>query len=150
MRVVFDTNALSNDNFDLLESGPLRDLCQRGRISPVYGHIFIEETQRTYGIEKRRADLVTRRLPFLADTGTFICNDFLDIWHSELVQGRGTNARIFMEPSRRERLVAAWRNVPSDGSWHAWHASAAARAEEDRKRAAQKLTSQEVRDEFAA
>jgi len=148
MRVVFDTNALSNESFDLLESSPLRILCRKGRIAPVYGHVFIEETLRTYGAERRRADLVTRRLPFLADTATFICNDFQEIWHSELVQGRGVNARIFMVERKRERLVSAWRNVPPDGSWRAWHASADAREEEERKRAAQRQTSQEIRNEI--
>lgn len=150
MRIVFDTNALSNESFDLLEASPMRELCRKGRIAPVYGHVFIEETLRTYGSERRRADLVTRRLPFLADTATFICNDFLEIWHSELVQGRGVNARVFMKAKARDRLLAAWRNVPPDGSWRAWHASTAAREEEDRKRAAQKQTSQGIRDEIVA
>lgn len=150
MRVVFDTNALSNESFDLLEASPMRDLVRRGRIRPVYGHVFIEETMRTYGSERRRADLVTRRLPFLADTAELICNDFVDIWHSELVQGRGVHAQVFMKAKARDQLVAAWRNVPADGTWRAWHESAAAREEEDRKRDAQKQTSREIRDEILA
>jgi hypothetical protein len=150
VRAVFDTNALSNESFDLLEASPLRDLVRRGRITPVYGHVFIEETMRTYGSERRRADLVTRRLPFLADTASLICNDFIDIWHSELIQGRGVHACVFMKPKARDRLIAAWRNVPADGSWRAWHDSKAAREEEDRKREAQKQTSREIRDEIVA
>jgi hypothetical protein len=150
MRVVFDTNALSNNSFDLLEASPMRDLVRRGRIKPVYGHVFIEETMRTYGSDKRRADLVARRLPFLADTAALICNDFLDIWQSELIQSRGIHARIFMQSKTRARLVAAWRNVPADGSWRAWNESADARQEEDRKRAVQKDISRGIRDEIVA
>jgi hypothetical protein len=55
-----------------------------------------------------------------------------------------------MAPRSRERLVTAWRNVPADGSWHAWQASAAERQEEDRKREAQKQTSKGIRDEILA
>ena len=150
MRVVFDTNALSNESFDLLAASPLRKLARSGRIKPVFGHVFMEETMRTYGAERRRADLVNRRLPFLADTATLICNDFLEIWHSELVQGKGIHARIFMTPLARERLIAAWRNVPADGSWGAWNESAVAREEEDRKREAQKQTLRGIRDEIIA
>ena len=128
----------------------MRDLSRHGRIAPVYGHVFIEETCRTYGIERRRHALATRRLPFLADTAAFICNDFIKIWHSELVQGRGVNARLFMKPKQRERFISAWRNFPADGSWHAWHASLAALDEEDRKRSAQKQILQGVRDEIAS
>lgn len=150
MRVVFDTNVLSNESFDLLEASQMRVLVRRGQTKPVYGHVLIEETMRTYGSDRRRADLVARRLPFLADTATLICNDFLEIWHSELVQGRGIHARIFMEAKERDRLIAAWRNVPADGSWRAWNESAAARQEEYRKRDAQRQTSRGIRDEMVA
>ncbi len=148
MRVIFDTNALSNESFDLLEASPMRKLARRGRIKPVYGHVFLEETLRTYGSEQHRADLITRRLPFLAETATLICNDFIEIWHSELVQGRGVHAQVFMKGRARKNFIAGWKNLPVDGSSRAWIESAVERAEEDRKRRDQKQTSKNIRAEI--
>jgi hypothetical protein len=150
LKVVFDTNALSNDSFDRLELGPMRGLCRRGRLVPVYGHVLIEETLRTYGAERRRQGLVTRRLPFLADTAAVICNDFIDIWHSELVEGRGVNARIYLKSKERERVIAALRNVPADGRWRVWHDSQEERDLEYQKRAAQMEIWEKMRDQISS
>jgi hypothetical protein len=148
MRVVFDTNALSNDSLTVLEASPMRQLCRRGKLTAVYGHVFLEETMRTYGSEKHRHALVTRRLPFIIDTVGVICDDFVNIWHSELVQGRGLKACVYMRKRCKQRFLDNCRNVPADGSWRAWHDTAASRAEEDLKRAEQKKISQDIREEI--
>src|SRR5690242_11948986 len=96
LRVVFDTNAFSGGSFAALKGSRLVTLCQRDEVVPIYGHVFIEETLRSYGNSNKREALVTEWLPFITATARYICNDFNTIWHEELVQGRGRRARIFM------------------------------------------------------
>lgn len=149
LRVVFDTNAFSPGNFELLEQGPMRKLCRNDRIAPIYGHVFVEETLRAYGVERKREELVKRWLPFVVDTADRICNDFVGIWHEELVQGRGPNTRIFMPRRNYERFVSRVQNIPLDGSWNAWDATQEERDIDDRKRAAQREISKSIRKEVA-
>ena len=149
LRVVFDTNAFSPGNFELLEQGPMRKLCHSGRIVPIYGHVFVEETLRAYGVERKREELVTRWLPFIVDTAERICNDFVGIWHEELVQGRGPHTRVLMPRRDYERFKARLTEIPLDGAWHAWHTSQSERDIEDRKRAAQREISKSIRNEVA-
>lgn len=75
-RVVFDTNVFTPENFDFLERGPLIRLCKMGRVSPVYGHVFLEETFRVYGQARKRDDLVKRWIPFITATVDRFCDDF--------------------------------------------------------------------------
>jgi len=149
LRVVFDTNAFSPGNFELLEQGPMRRLCHCGRIVPVYGHVFVEETLRAYGAERRREDLIKRWLPFIVDTADGICNDFIGIWHEELVQGRGPNARVLMPRRDYQKFFAQLADIPFDGSWRAWHASQRDRDIDAQKRAAQQKVSASIRKEVA-
>ncbi len=58
VRVVFDTNIFSLDNFESLEKSPLRRLFAIRRVVPIYGHVFIEETLRAYGAAGKRDFLV--------------------------------------------------------------------------------------------
>ena len=148
-RVVFDTNAFTPEHFDLLAEGPLLDLCKAGRITPIYGHVFLEETFRSYGMEKRRDDLVKKWIPFIGATVDRFCKDFIEIWHEELVQGRGRKTNIFMDMAMQEKLAARLAKVPLDGSWRAFHASKSDREIEDEKRTAQRETSKEIRQEVA-
>ena len=149
LRVVFDTNAFTPGNFDILEQSPLRRLCKSGRIIPIYGHIFLEETFRAYGVENKRQDLIERWLPFIAGTVDRFCDDFIGIWHKELVQGLGSKANIFIARRDQDALLAQIPSIPLDGSWRAWHASVDARGVEDTKRAAQRETSKAIRQEVA-
>lgn len=87
LRVIFDTNVFSPDTFEMLEKSPIRKLCASGRLVAIYGHVFLEETLRAYGVTDRREDLVKRWLPFIADTVDRFCEDFVVIWHRELVEG---------------------------------------------------------------
>jgi hypothetical protein len=149
LRVVFDTNTFTPDHFERLTNGPLVHLCQAGRIGPVYGHVFLEEMFRAYGNEKRRPHLVERWIPFITKTVHRFCEDFIVIWHRELVQGYGRKTNIYMRPRDQAAVVRSLANVPLDGSWKAWHASQKQLAEENAKRAAQREVSKEIRQEVA-
>lgn len=148
-RVVFDTNAFTPEKFDLLEKGPLIRLCNSGRIVPIYGNVFLEETFRAYGSEGKRQALVDRWIPFILSTVNRFCDDFLGIWHRELVQGQGPKTNIFMSPVDQSRLIERLPAIPLDGSWRAWHASKYARDIENEKRLAQRETSKAIRQEVA-
>lgn len=124
-------------------------LCASGRIVPVYGHVFLEEMWRAYGNEKRRPHLVERWIPFITATVQRFCNDFVTIWHRELVQGHGRKTNIYMRPRDQVALIESLSHVPIDGSWKAWHAAQEQLAEEDAKRAAQREISKEIRQEVA-
>lgn len=126
----------------------MRRLCRAGRIVPIYGHVFIEETLRAYGAERKREALIERWLPFIVETGR-LCNDFIQIWHDELVVGRGPHARIFLPRRKYELFVAGIQNLPRDGLWDVWHQSQAARDIESLKRAAQQDTLKSIRKEVA-
>lgn len=149
VRVVFDTNIFSLDNFESLEESPLRRLFAARRVVPIYGHVFIEETLRAYGAAGKRDFLVTRWLPFVVATCDRICNDFNGIFHEELVRGRGPHARKLMSRRDYQRLIERLPHIPLDGTWRAWHASKAERDTEDGKRAAQREVSKEIRAEIA-
>lgn len=149
LRVVFDTNTFTPDHFDHLTSGPLVRLRRIGRVVPVYGHVFLEEMWRAYGNEKRRPHLVGRWIPFIVATVERFCQDFITIWHRELVQGHGRKANVFMRPRDQERLVVGLSQVPLDGSWKAWQRAQEKLAEEDAKRAAQREVSKKIRQEVA-
>lgn len=149
IRVVFDTNAFTPDTFDLLEQGPMRRLCKSGRVVPIYGHVFLEETFRAYGAVNKRDDLVKRWLPFVAETVDRFCDDFIGIWHKELVQGHGLKTNIFMTRRDQDALLSRLPSIPLDGTWRAWHNSKAARDVEDAKRAAQRETSKAIRKEVS-
>lgn len=145
VRVVFDSNIFAVDKFELLEKSPLRRLFTMRRIVPVYGHVFIEETLRTYGAAGKRDLLVKKWLPFIISTCDRICNDFNGIFHEELVCGRGPHARKLMSRNDYERFKERLPHIPLDGTWRAWHASKAERDTEDGKRAAQRDVSKDIR-----
>jgi hypothetical protein len=147
VRVVFDSNIFSIDNFDSLEKSPLRRLFAARQVSPIYGHVFIEETLRAYGSAGKRDQLVTRWLPYVIATCGCICNDFDGIFHEELVRGRGPHARKFMPRRDYERLKERLPRIPLDGTWRAWHVSEVERDVENEKRAAQRKISKEIRAE---
>lgn len=149
LRVVFDTNTFQPDQFELLANGPLVYMCKIGRIVPVYGHVFLEEMWRSYGNVGKRAHLVERWIPFIADTVDRFCEDFITIWQRELVQGHGRKTNIFMRPRNQRNLLQNLRYVPIDGSWKVWHSTQNERAVEDGKRSAQREVSRDIRQEVA-
>jgi hypothetical protein len=149
MRAIFDTNAFSAPHFDALDGSPMVALCRSRRIVPVYGHVLLEETFGAYAVENKRPDLVNRWLPFIAKTVDRFCEDFVTIWHRELVQGHGTKTNMYMSRSDQEALIARFPRIPLDGSWRAWQASQEAREVEYSKREAQRETSKDIRKEVA-
>lgn len=149
LRVVFDTNTFAPDSFKLLKGSRMQELCASSRITPVYGHVFLEETFRAYGKENRRKDLVESWMPFVRATAHRLCKDFVTIWHEELVRGRGKQTNIFMRPRDQRHLFDNMESIPLDGSWRAWHGSKVDRDIEDGKRAAQREVSKEIRQEVA-
>lgn len=149
LRVVFDTNTFTPERFELLANGPLLQLCKAGRIIPVYGHVFMEEMWRAYGNERRRSHLVERWIPFISATVRRFCDDFINIWDRELVQGHGRKTNIYMPKRQQQLLLANLSKVPMDGSWRAWDSAKQQLAEEDAKRAAQRAVSASIRKEVA-
>jgi hypothetical protein len=149
LRVVFDTNVFAPGKFELLENGPLPSLCASGRIVLVYGHVFLEETLRAYGVENKRVDLVQRWLPFIAKTADRLCTDFATLWHRELVQGHGAKTNIFLSGRDQERVLGRIDAIPLDGSWHIFPETQKARDVDNAKRAAQREISKGVRQEMA-
>jgi hypothetical protein len=149
LRVVFDTNVFTPGCFELLERGPMIRLCKRGRIVPVYGHVFLEETFRAYGRAQKRGDLINRWLPFIAVTADRFCDDFLNIWHRELVQARGLRTNIYMSPKAQRNVIEGLGRIPLDGTWRAWQASRGVWAVEDQKRTAQREISKDIRKEVS-
>lgn len=150
VRVVFDTNIFSLDNFESLEKSILHRLFKMRRVVPIYGHVFIEETLRAYGATGKRDLLVTRWLPFIVATCDRICNDFNGIFHEELVCGRGPYARTLMQPRDYERFKESLPHIALDGTWRAWHESKVERHTEDQKRTSQREISKEIRAEVTA
>lgn len=149
LRVVFDTNTFQPGNFDVLADSPLESLCRARKVVPVYGHVFLEEMWRAYGSERKRVHLVERWIPFIATTVDRFCEDFLTIWHRELVQGRGRTANVFMRPRLQRNVLSNLARVTADGSWDAWHATQDQLAREDAKRNAQREVSKAIRQEVA-
>lgn len=150
LKVVFDTNAFSPKSFPLLDKSAMRARCREGRIVPIYGHVFLEETLRAYGQEDKREQLVRQWLPFMAETVKRFPDDFIGIWHREVVQGLGINTDFSMPPKKQEKFLARIPSIPLDGSWRAWDRAQPALQIEAAKRAAQREVSKDVRLEFAA
>ena len=149
LKVIFDTNVFTPKHFDLLANSPLTRLCKVGRIKPVYSHVFLEEMWCAYGKDSRRVDLVRRWIPFIVETVSRFCDDFITIWHRELVEGRGRNTNIYMKPHMQRSLLAGLANLPLDGSWRGWRETENERAEEEAKRASQREVSKKIRQEVA-
>lgn len=149
LRIVFDTNVFSPEHFDVLEASSMMSLCKMGRIVPIYGHVFLEETLRAYSVESKRKDLLQRWLPFVSRSVHRLCDDFLGIWHRELIQGCGRNANIYMKRRVQEKLLDGFTRIPLDGTWRAWSKALPNIALEGAKRVAQRETSKVVRKEFS-
>lgn len=149
IKVVLDTNVFTQEHFRLIDSSRIRELCKRKRILLIYGHVFLEETLRAYGNPQKRDALVNQWLPFIADTAVNFCKDFNQIFHEELVQGKGSSTRVFMSENKSEALARKLRNVPIDGSWPAWESTKLERESENIKRLAQREVSKSIRNEIA-
>jgi hypothetical protein len=137
LRVVCDTNLFTQQNFDVLDKSPMRELCARGRVVPIYSGTFIDEMAWAYRRDKLRDDLLTRWLPFIVETGIRFHEHLPLIWHRELVQGLGQRASTHMAARQRQNIIESFEGAPSDGSW-----SLVAEAEPERQRDLERLQAQ--------
>ncbi len=140
LRVVLDTNVFSPQTYARLADSRFLELCKRGRVAPLYGHVFFDEMLRAYGNDQIRDDLLQRWLPMMVNTAPRLCDQLSAIWQRELVQGRGPHADIFMRPAEQRRLLAALAELPADGSWPGWEETRAERESEQQKRGRQRKT----------
>ncbi len=149
LRVVCDSNVFTPQDFDVIDRSPMRELCARGRIVPIYSGTFIDELAWAYSREKARADLLTHWLPFVIETGAGFHEHLPVVWHRELVQGLGVKASTFMDARQRQNIIEAFKGARADGSW-----DLVAEARSDRERdlerlRAQREMSKDIRAEIA-
>lgn len=149
LKVVLDTNVFSPQHFETLRGSQFARHCKSGRITPVYSHIFLEETLRAYGAAKKRTELLDQWLPFVTATAKRLCEDFVVIWHRELVQGKGVNADIYMETRKQANFEAGLRRIDADGTWRGWEETEGERNAESAIRDAQKKVSTGIRKEVS-
>jgi len=150
LRVVFDTNVFSATHFDTIDNSPLRLLCRRGRVVPIYSGVFLEETLRSYASPTIRQDLLTRWLPFIIASALRFCDDLPSIWRRELLQGRGRDASIFMSAKVQENLLAHLANIPKDGTWDFFGETKMERDADVAKSIARRNNSKEMRKEVSS
>jgi hypothetical protein len=156
MRVIFDRSAFHRERFAELAASPLRQLVARNRVVITHTPVFLDETLSSFGSTRAGAKWQAH-LAFALD----ICNGgiFLDkeqIWHNELVYGRGPFARYRLpeRPSKnygsRPRLIATLRRKIETGDVSKeWAESAAMREDTQKKKNNQKAISRDVRTEVA-
>lgn len=149
LRVVFDTNAFTRQNFPMLRNGPMARLCKIGRIKPIYGHVLMDEMLRAYGLEQKRECLVREWLPFVFETSDRLCETLTNIRHRELIQGHGLKTNIFMGTRTFNNVKAQIPHIPLDGSWAVWNESRQDLKEEAQKRINQKEISKTIRNEIS-
>jgi len=157
MRVIFDRSAFHGERFEALASSPLRELIARNRMVVIHTPIFLDETLSSFG-SARAGDEWRAHMAFALD----ICNGgiFLDkeqIWHNELVCGRGPFARHLLpeRPNKnygsRPRLIATLREKIATGDLSKeWAESAEDREDTQLKKSNQISVSREVRQEVAS
>jgi hypothetical protein len=152
-RVIFDRSAFQGAAFELLVNSPLRELCKRGVLHVFHTEIFLEETLQSYG-SRRAGDAWRQELIFameICSGGLFLDRD--EIWHNELIVGRGPFAR-YLVPERRSRryrrsrsdLMSMLRAAAESGDLsEEWRASAQERAITQAKKDNQRAISSEMR-----
>jgi len=156
MRVIFDRSAFHGERFQVLADSPLRSLVARKRIVVIHTPIFLDETLSSFG-STRTGDEWRTHLAFALD----ICNGgiFLEreeIWHNEVVCGRGPLARHLLpeKPCRnydsRPRLMDKLRQRIATGDLSKeWAQSTTERNDAHQKKNTQKKISRDIRGEVA-
>jgi hypothetical protein len=116
LRIIFDSNIFSVDNFGALDYALFRKLYANRRVMPIYTAVILEEVLQTYSLESKRTQLLDRWLPFIIETAPKFCLELPKIWHQELVQKKGCHANIFMDAMRRKKTLQYLKKLPRDGS----------------------------------
>ena len=144
-RVIFDRSAFHEDRFDSIQSSALLDLYRKGRIAVFHTPVFLNETLSAYGAGDR-AKQWQQHLSFCLDvcSGLFLDRD--EIWHNELVAGRGPHAR-YLYPERpnkryqsRSQLIEMLREKAETGDVSRLRAQTC-----ERKRISRKTISEQFR-----
>lgn len=157
-RVIFDRSAFQGAAFDLLSKSPLLELCRRGVVRVFHTPVFLDETLQSYG-SRRAGDAWRRELLYAVE----ICNgglllDKAEIWHNELVAGRGPFAR-FLIPERRSRrypksrseLLRTLRAAAESGDLSKeWKETTAERAVVQTRKDNQRAISSSIRNQVIA
>lgn len=154
-RVIFDRSAFHGDRFETIRKSALRDLHRRGIIKVYHTPIFLDETVSSYGASKN-AEEWRDHLLYSLDVCSGIFLDRPEIFHNELVSGRGQFAR-FLEPERpsrrydsRPRWIQKLRNIAASGDLSKeWAESTAMRLETQEKKNNQRDVSKNLREVVA-
>ena len=149
LRVVLDTNVFTPQHFDLIDKSPMRELCRRGQIVPIYSGPFFEETARAYMRDKVRDALLSRWLPFICETGGRFHEDLPTIWHREVVRGTGRKVLTYMKPRVQQEMIGRIRALPPDGSWDLIRETERERRADADRLIAQREISKQMRVEVA-
>ncbi len=155
MRVIFDRSAFHGERFEALRASPLRRLVDANRIIVMHTPIFLEETVATFGKTGVQGEW-RQHLEFALD----ICNggifqEKVDIWHDELVSGRGPHARYLLRERKdrhgsRPQLVKRLREAASSGDLREeWADTQADRDESYRKSQNQRATARNIRADIS-
>jgi hypothetical protein len=158
MRVIFDRSSFHGDRFQALVNSPLRSLARSRQLIVLLTPVFIAETLDQYGSEQNAGTMWREHLKFAAE----ICNGgiFLttfEIWHNELVSGRGASAR-YLFPERRTRrydesaadMLARLIAIANTGDLdRQWRAGAARREDVHHKKDQQRAHYARVRAEVS-
>jgi hypothetical protein len=94
MRIIFDRSSFHGKRFELLTSSRLRQLAAQRRVEVFHTATFLDELIQSYGSARASASSWREHLRYavqICNGGMFLTVE--DIWHSELVDGRGTASR---------------------------------------------------------
>lgn len=155
MRVIFDRSAFHGERFETLARSPLQQLARTNRIQVFHTPIFIEETIATFGSAGPSGDW-RRHLAFALQ----ICNGGIfdektDIWHREIVEGRGQKARYLMTERLRKHgskthLVQRLSEAVRTGDLRKeWSDTQSMRDESHQKKKNQKALARDIRAEIS-
>ena len=157
LRVIFDRSAFHEPGYQQLLNSRLKDLCRRGRIRVFHTPTFLAETLDAYGSAKQSAADWQNHLQFalaICNGGIFLEKE--EIWHEELVAGRGTFARRLLpeRPNKnydsRPRLMARLRELVRTGDLEReWSETEAIRIDNWQKKRNQKRILLDARTEVA-
>lgn len=156
MRVLFDLSALHGDRLDLLRHAPIKAVRSNRRMVFLHTPVFLNEILQGYG-SSRTGSRWRENLTFARDlepSGFFL--DKEQIWHAELVCGRGPLARRLMPERKTRRWSGAGnlraeidRAIETGDLSQMWDAAKAEIDEGHTKKRAQRKIAIDVRQEIA-
>lgn len=154
LRVILDRSAFHGGRFDAIKTSRLQEAVEKNRIEVILTPVFLNETLTAYGSAKPSA--WREHLSFALEVSRGrIFLDRSDIFHEEIVMGRGPLARCMMPDranrrlSSREALVRTLQEVAAGKSLaDEWTDTKEARDEDFQKSKNQERISAEIRAEI--